>query len=184
MTIAVQFSNIKLFLSLSAVLTLYVCVCVSVRLTTGATSRSPRRSSACTTRWLSAQPTTPRSRTSSGCRRPTGGFSSSRPRKSSPSEHWVCEDTTPGVDPPPSHPPPPPPPPIRCKVEMYSWISRINLISALHSSPPFPAAVGSQRRFSRPILPSSQSAHTLVSTVFFFAWFCWCSPASLMYIPF
>ncbi|KAM4527764.1 uncharacterized protein PAE49_024471 isoform 1-T3 [Odontesthes bonariensis] len=47
------------------------------------------------------------------------------------------------------------------KVEMYSWISRINLVSALHSSPPFPAAVGSQRRFCRPILPASQSAHTL-----------------------
>lgn len=47
------------------------------------------------------------------------------------------------------------------KVEMNSWISRINLVSALHSSPPFPAAVGSQRRFFRPILPASQSAHTL-----------------------
>ncbi|XP_069571353.1 PH and SEC7 domain-containing protein 1-like isoform X2 [Brachyistius frenatus] len=47
------------------------------------------------------------------------------------------------------------------KVEMNSWISRINLVSALHSSPPFPAAVGSQRRFCRPILPASQSAHTL-----------------------
>ncbi|XP_044029704.1 PH and SEC7 domain-containing protein 4 [Siniperca chuatsi] len=46
------------------------------------------------------------------------------------------------------------------KVEMNSWISRINLVSALHSSPPFPAAVGSQRRFFRPILPASQSAHT------------------------
>ncbi|XP_026153453.1 PH and SEC7 domain-containing protein 4 [Mastacembelus armatus] len=47
------------------------------------------------------------------------------------------------------------------KVEMKSWISRINLVSALHSSPPFPAAVGSQRKFFRPILPASQSAHTL-----------------------
>ncbi|XP_061590095.1 PH and SEC7 domain-containing protein 4 [Cololabis saira] len=47
------------------------------------------------------------------------------------------------------------------KVEMNSWISRINLVSALQSSPPFPAAVGSQRRFFRPILPASQSAHTL-----------------------
>uniref|UniRef100_A0AAQ4R507 Pleckstrin and Sec7 domain containing 4 n=1 Tax=Gasterosteus aculeatus aculeatus TaxID=481459 RepID=A0AAQ4R507_GASAC len=46
------------------------------------------------------------------------------------------------------------------KLEMHSWISRINLVSALHSSPPFPAAVGSQRRFCRPILPSSQSGHT------------------------
>ncbi|XP_028274234.1 PH and SEC7 domain-containing protein 4 [Parambassis ranga] len=47
------------------------------------------------------------------------------------------------------------------KVEMNSWISRINLVSALHSSPPFPAAVGSQRRFCRPILPVSQSSQTL-----------------------
>ncbi|XP_077353994.1 PH and SEC7 domain-containing protein 4 isoform X2 [Festucalex cinctus] len=47
------------------------------------------------------------------------------------------------------------------KMEMGSWINRINLVSALHSSPPFPAAVGSQRRFCRPILPASQSAHTL-----------------------
>uniref|UniRef100_A0A3Q3RCS8 Pleckstrin and Sec7 domain containing 4 n=1 Tax=Monopterus albus TaxID=43700 RepID=A0A3Q3RCS8_MONAL len=47
------------------------------------------------------------------------------------------------------------------KVEMNSWVNRINLVSALHSSPPFPAAVGSQRKFFRPILPASQSAHTL-----------------------
>lgn len=45
--------------------------------------------------------------------------------------------------------------------EMALWINRINLVSALHSSPPFPAAVGSQRRFCRPILPASQSANTL-----------------------
>uniref|UniRef100_A0A3Q4MET6 PH and SEC7 domain-containing protein 4-like n=1 Tax=Neolamprologus brichardi TaxID=32507 RepID=A0A3Q4MET6_NEOBR len=50
------------------------------------------------------------------------------------------------------------------KAEMNSWISRINLVSALHSSPPFPAAVGSQRKFRRPILPASQSAETLVHT--------------------
>ncbi|KAM4719388.1 uncharacterized protein FYW61_015195 [Anableps anableps] len=47
------------------------------------------------------------------------------------------------------------------KAEMNSWICRINLVSALHSSPPFPAAVGSQRRFFRPILPASKSAHSL-----------------------
>nr|XP_019962805.1 PREDICTED: PH and SEC7 domain-containing protein 3-like [Paralichthys olivaceus]XP_019962806.1 PREDICTED: PH and SEC7 domain-containing protein 3-like [Paralichthys olivaceus]XP_019962807.1 PREDICTED: PH and SEC7 domain-containing protein 3-like [Paralichthys olivaceus] len=47
------------------------------------------------------------------------------------------------------------------KLEMKSWINRFNLVSALHSSPPFPAAVGSQRKFFRPILPASQSAHTL-----------------------
>ncbi|KAM5317203.1 PH and SEC7 domain-containing protein 4 isoform 3-T3 [Glossophaga mutica] len=37
--------------------------------------------------------------------------------------------------------------------EMSSWIARINLAAAVHSAPPFPAAVGSQRRFVRPILP-------------------------------
>ncbi|KAM5170355.1 uncharacterized protein ACMZJ9_003297 [Mantella aurantiaca] len=41
--------------------------------------------------------------------------------------------------------------------EMNSWISRINLVAAMFSSPPFAAAVGSQRRFYRPILPSTQS---------------------------
>ncbi|GAB1286031.1 PH and SEC7 domain-containing protein 4 [Apodemus speciosus] len=39
--------------------------------------------------------------------------------------------------------------------EMASWIARINLAAASHSAPPFPAAVGSQRRFVRPILPMS-----------------------------
>ncbi|XP_075063392.1 uncharacterized protein LOC142151542 [Mixophyes fleayi] len=39
--------------------------------------------------------------------------------------------------------------------EMSSWISRINLVAAMFSSPPFPAAVGSQKRFYRPILPSA-----------------------------
>lgn len=41
--------------------------------------------------------------------------------------------------------------------EMNSWICRINLVAAMFSSPPFAAAVGSQRRFYRPILPSAQS---------------------------
>ncbi|XP_068130966.1 PH and SEC7 domain-containing protein 4-like isoform X2 [Hyperolius riggenbachi] len=41
--------------------------------------------------------------------------------------------------------------------EMTSWISRINLVAAMFSSPPFPAAVGSQRKFFRPILPSAPS---------------------------
>ncbi|XP_013931355.1 PREDICTED: PH and SEC7 domain-containing protein 4-like [Thamnophis sirtalis] len=37
--------------------------------------------------------------------------------------------------------------------EMTSWISRINLVAAMFSAPPFPAAVGSQKKFIRPILP-------------------------------
>ncbi|XP_062844887.1 PH and SEC7 domain-containing protein 3 [Trichomycterus rosablanca] len=45
--------------------------------------------------------------------------------------------------------------------QMNSWIGRINLVSSLYSSPPFPAAVGSQKKFCRPILPATQSALTL-----------------------
>nr|XP_015196009.1 PREDICTED: PH and SEC7 domain-containing protein 1-like [Lepisosteus oculatus]XP_015196018.1 PREDICTED: PH and SEC7 domain-containing protein 1-like [Lepisosteus oculatus]XP_015196022.1 PREDICTED: PH and SEC7 domain-containing protein 1-like [Lepisosteus oculatus]XP_015196032.1 PREDICTED: PH and SEC7 domain-containing protein 1-like [Lepisosteus oculatus]XP_015196040.1 PREDICTED: PH and SEC7 domain-containing protein 1-like [Lepisosteus oculatus] len=47
--------------------------------------------------------------------------------------------------------------------QMSSWICRINLVSALYSSPPFPAAVGSQKKFSRPILPATKSRHSLLS---------------------
>lgn len=46
--------------------------------------------------------------------------------------------------------------------EMASWIARINLAAATHSAPPFPAAVGSQRRFVRPILPMSPVQSSLV----------------------
>ncbi|XP_061645864.1 PH and SEC7 domain-containing protein 1-like isoform X2 [Phyllopteryx taeniolatus] len=39
--------------------------------------------------------------------------------------------------------------------DMRSWITRINVVAATFSAPPFPAAVGSQKRFSRPLLPGS-----------------------------
>ncbi|KAF7236683.1 PH and SEC7 domain-containing protein 4 [Varanus komodoensis] len=45
--------------------------------------------------------------------------------------------------------------------EMSSWISRINLVAAMFSSPPFPAAVSSQRRFIRPVLPTAPCRHSL-----------------------
>uniref|UniRef100_A0A8C2TN11 PH domain-containing protein n=1 Tax=Coturnix japonica TaxID=93934 RepID=A0A8C2TN11_COTJA len=41
--------------------------------------------------------------------------------------------------------------------DMLAWISRLNLAAALLSSPPFPAAVGSQRRLTRHILPAAPS---------------------------
>lgn len=50
----------------------------------------------------------------------------------------------------------------RTPEEMNSWITRINLVAAMFSSPPFPAAVGSQRRFYRPILPSAPCKQDLV----------------------
>ncbi|XP_074519757.1 uncharacterized protein LOC141785361 [Halichoeres trimaculatus] len=41
--------------------------------------------------------------------------------------------------------------------QMQSWITRINTVAAMFSSPPFPAAIGSQKKFSRPLLPGTMS---------------------------
>ncbi|NWH57066.1 PSD1 protein, partial [Geococcyx californianus] len=41
--------------------------------------------------------------------------------------------------------------------QMHSWITRINVVAAMFSAPPFPAAIGSQKKFSRPLLPSSST---------------------------
>ncbi|KAA0717894.1 PH and SEC7 domain-containing protein 1 [Triplophysa tibetana] len=41
--------------------------------------------------------------------------------------------------------------------QMQSWITRINIVAAMFSAPPFPAAIGSQKRFSRPLLPGSST---------------------------
>ncbi|XP_078267631.1 PH and SEC7 domain-containing protein 2 isoform X2 [Rhinoraja longicauda] len=41
--------------------------------------------------------------------------------------------------------------------EMSSWILRINLVTAIFSAPSFPAAIGSLKKFSRPLLPSSST---------------------------
>ncbi|XP_043106327.1 PH and SEC7 domain-containing protein 1 isoform X2 [Puntigrus tetrazona] len=39
--------------------------------------------------------------------------------------------------------------------EMESWISIINSVAAMFSAPSFPAAIGSQKKFSRPLLPAT-----------------------------
>eukprot|EP00057_Strongylocentrotus_purpuratus_P025702 XP_011680176.1 PREDICTED: PH and SEC7 domain-containing protein 3-like [Strongylocentrotus purpuratus] len=41
--------------------------------------------------------------------------------------------------------------------DMQSWMQAVNLASSVHSSPPLPAAVGSQMGFRRPVLPSAAS---------------------------
>ncbi|XP_055018537.1 PH and SEC7 domain-containing protein 1-like isoform X3 [Boleophthalmus pectinirostris] len=41
--------------------------------------------------------------------------------------------------------------------QMQSWITRINIVAAMFSAPPFPPAIGSQKRFSRPLLPGSNT---------------------------
>lgn len=47
---------------------------------------------------------------------------------------------------------------------MMSWIFRINLVAALFSAPAFPAAIGSMKKFCRPILPSSSTRLKQVHT--------------------
>ncbi|XP_059509185.1 PH and SEC7 domain-containing protein 3 isoform X6 [Stegostoma tigrinum] len=44
--------------------------------------------------------------------------------------------------------------------EMESWINKMNLVAATFSAPPFPAAIGSQKRFSRPLLPATTTKMT------------------------
>ncbi|XP_020825245.1 PH and SEC7 domain-containing protein 3 isoform X2 [Phascolarctos cinereus] len=39
--------------------------------------------------------------------------------------------------------------------EMEAWINIINCVAAVFSAPPFPAAIGSQKKFSRPLLPAT-----------------------------
>ncbi len=38
---------------------------------------------------------------------------------------------------------------------MESWIRIINSVAAMFSAPSFPAAIGSQKKFSRPLLPAT-----------------------------
>lgn len=47
-----------------------------------------------------------------------------------------------------------------------SWIFRINLVAALFSAPAFPAAIGSMKKFCRPILPSSSTRLTQVQPLY------------------
>ncbi|XP_067289051.1 PH and SEC7 domain-containing protein 1 isoform X2 [Pseudorasbora parva] len=39
--------------------------------------------------------------------------------------------------------------------EMESWIGIVNSVAAMFSAPSFPAAIGSQKKFSRPLLPAT-----------------------------
>ncbi|MGH0133517.1 UNVERIFIED_CONTAM: hypothetical protein FKN15_054347 [Acipenser sinensis] len=41
--------------------------------------------------------------------------------------------------------------------QMQSWITRINTVAAIFSSSPFPAAIGSQKKFNRPLLPATST---------------------------
>ena len=45
--------------------------------------------------------------------------------------------------------------------ELYDWVSTINLVAAMFSSPPLPGAIGSNKTFQRPLLPVSKTRYTL-----------------------
>ena len=60
---------------------------------------------------------------------------------------------------------------------MQSWITRINVVAAMFSAPPFPAAIGSQKRFSRPLLPGSNTKLTQVPDVICFSDWWWLFPS-------
>jgi hypothetical protein len=46
---------------------------------------------------------------------------------------------------------------------MQGWINKINCVAAVFSAPPFPAAIGSQKKFSRPLLPATTTKLSQVS---------------------
>ncbi|XP_046803843.1 PH and SEC7 domain-containing protein isoform X3 [Lucilia cuprina] len=47
--------------------------------------------------------------------------------------------------------------------ELQSWVETINFVCAAYSAPPLEGGVGSQKRFQRPLLPSSHTKLLLVS---------------------
>ena len=49
--------------------------------------------------------------------------------------------------------------------ELQAWIDTINFVAASLSAPPLPGAVGSQRKFQRPLLPCSITKLNLVSNL-------------------
>ena len=49
--------------------------------------------------------------------------------------------------------------------ELQEWIDTVNFVAASLSAPPLPGAVGSQKKFQRPLLPISYTRFNLVSSV-------------------
>ena len=47
--------------------------------------------------------------------------------------------------------------------ELQEWIDTVNFVAASLSAPPLPGAVGSQKKFQRPLLPVSYTRFNLVS---------------------
>jgi len=54
--------------------------------------------------------------------------------------------------------------------ECQSWITTINYVAASLSAPPLPGAVGSQKKFQRPLMPCSYTKLSLVSSSWIMHW--------------
>lgn len=153
--------------------------------------QSLRMPSASIMRWPRVPATTARDPTSSTCAQRTGASSSSRPRECLPpaqprplpptltfrpspvpglplsfSGHILNQDRHPWagtLGPGPEW--------LCCLLrsleQMQSWITRINVVAAMFSAPPFPAAVSSQKKFSRPLLPSAATRLSQVPSALF-----------------
>lgn len=63
--------------------------------------------------------------------------------------------------------------------ELQTWIDTINFVCASFSAPPLEGGVGSQKRFQRPLLPSSHTKLLLVRSAFSSF-----GQSNLLYIPF
>ncbi len=49
----------------------------------------------------------------------------------------------------------------RNATELYEWVSTINLVAAMFSSPPLSGGIGSSKTFQRPMLPVAKTRYTL-----------------------
>ena len=54
--------------------------------------------------------------------------------------------------------------------ECQEWIDTLNYVAAILSAPPLPGAVGSQKKFQRPLLPASYTRLNLVSKYHINGW--------------
>lgn len=45
--------------------------------------------------------------------------------------------------------------------ELYDWVSCINMVASMFSSPPLPGAISSSKTFQRPLMPVSKTRYTL-----------------------
>ena len=53
--------------------------------------------------------------------------------------------------------------------ECQDWVDTINFVASSLSAPPLPGAVGSQRKFQRPLMPSTKTKLSMVGFILYLA---------------